>query len=100
MAWVSGAQHTRTTTREHRAWRLAVLKRDAWVCQLRYEGCAGRATQADHVLATAFGGAEYDLANGQAVCVPCHKRKTQAESAEGMRRRSRLRPREQHPGMA
>lgn len=77
--------HLRTSTAEHKAWRRAVLDRDHWRCQLKYPGCEGKATQADHVVPVAFGG-QTTMENSQAVCVPCHKAKTQAESREGKRR--------------
>lgn len=76
----------RTSTAEHKAWRLAVLRRDHFRCQLKLPGCAGRATIGDHKVAVAFGGAELDVANGQAACSNCHAIKTQAESREGRRR--------------
>ena len=76
----------RTSTAEHKAWRRAVLDRDHWRCRLKYPGCTGKATQADHKVAVAFGGAPFDVANGQGACPHCHKIKTQAESREGKRR--------------
>lgn len=58
------------------------------------------ATEADHVVPTAFGGGN-DRANGQGLCEPCHARKTKLEQAEGQRRRA-ARGRmegEPHPGL-
>jgi 5-methylcytosine-specific restriction endonuclease McrA len=68
----------------HRAWRLAVLARDAWQCQ--QPGCGRLCTQkreahADHVVPIAKGGARYDVANGQTLCYRCHARKTRQEQA-------------------
>lgn len=77
----------RTTTQEHKTWRLQVLDRDDWTCQIRGPRCIGRANIADHILAVLFGGSEYDLGNGQAVCLPCHKPKVAAEAAAGRARR-------------
>lgn len=75
-----GKGNPRTKTPEHIAWRAEILKRDRGACQLRYQGvCIGRATIADHILATKFGGAPLDLANGQAACKPCSDRKSSDE---------------------
>lgn len=75
----------RTGTAEHKAWRKAVLDRDHWRCKIRGPHCTGKATQADHITPVAWGGAELDTDNGQAVCPTCHQAKTQDEA-----RRSRL----------
>jgi 5-methylcytosine-specific restriction endonuclease McrA len=70
---------SRTTTPEHRAWRLAVLERDHWRCQLKYPPCTGKATEADHITPDTQGGA-LTLDNGQATCVACHRVKTAIEA--------------------
>ncbi|WP_408608401.1 HNH endonuclease [Actinomyces howellii] len=62
-------------------------------------GCQHRATEADHVVPVAEGGAMYDPLNGQAACGSCHMQKTQREAARGRQRRSRLRPPTPHPGL-
>lgn len=81
------------------ATRRAILDRDAWTCQLRYEGCTGRATIADHIVPHAEGGSD-DPTNGQAVCPSCHDIKTRAEQARGRARRpQRRRPPQPHPGL-
>ncbi|WP_071929098.1 HNH endonuclease signature motif containing protein [Nocardia mangyaensis] len=90
--WGSGA--ARTGTREHQTWRAAVLERDSHRCQLRYTGCIGTATHADHVTPIAEGGATDELANGQAACRPCHSKKS---SAEGHRARQRGKGPATHP---
>jgi len=77
----------RTSTPEHKAWRRAVLDRDHWRCQVQGPRCTRKATQADHILNVANGGAEHDLNNGQAICAECHRDKTQAEAAQALRRR-------------
>ncbi|MFM8155497.1 MAG: HNH endonuclease [Actinomycetes bacterium] len=82
--WGRGAS-TRTSSSEHKQWRTAVLKRDKGTCQIRDHGCTHRATEADHIIAVAFGGTT-TLDNGQAACQSCHKRKTQREAIEGKRR--------------
>jgi 5-methylcytosine-specific restriction enzyme A len=75
-SWGSG----RTSTAEWKALRPKVLTRDAFVCQLRYAGCEFRASEVDHVIPHAAGGADI-AANAAAVCSPCHKLKTQRERA-------------------
>lgn len=64
----------------HRAWRQAVLTRDAWQCQACGRVCADkREAQADHVVPISQGGSRYDIGNGQCLCIVCHGRKTRAE---------------------
>lgn len=82
--WKQGP--SRTSTPEHAAWRKAVLDRDHWWCRIQGPGCTGRANHADHITAVAFGGAEFDLTNGQAACPTCHLAKSLAEATEGRRR--------------
>lgn len=82
----------RTTTQEHKTWRVAVLNRDNWTCQIRGPRCLGRANIADHIKAVQLGGAEYDMANGQAVCLPCHKPKIAREATIGRARRRGIPP--------
>ncbi len=63
-----------------RPWRrlkAEIHKRDEWTCQ-----CCKRVTmelELDHIVNVAQGGTD-DEANLQSLCVPCHKKKTQAES--------------------
>ena len=66
----------------HRAWRLAVLTRDGWRCQVCGRLCSGqREAHADHIVPISQGGARHDVANGQCLCVRCHTRKTMADQA-------------------
>ena len=66
----------------HKAWRLAVLTRDAWQCQKCGRVCSNRReAHADHIKPITSGGERYDVANGQCLCVRCHGRKTKAEQA-------------------
>lgn len=79
--------------------RRSILDRDGGVCQLGYPGCAVTATEADHIIPVAEGGTD-DEANGQAVCPPCHRRKTAEEIARGKARQPRRkRPPAPHPGL-
>ena len=66
----------------HRAWRQAVLTRDAWTCRDCGRVCSDRKeAQADHVRPISKGGERYDLANGQTLCIVCHGRKTARENS-------------------
>jgi 5-methylcytosine-specific restriction endonuclease McrA len=70
----------------HRAWRQAVLTRDAWQCQACGRVCGDRReAHADHIVPLSRGGERYSVANGQCLCVSCHGRKTRGEQDE-MRR--------------
>lgn len=76
----------RTTTPEHRAQRLRILGRDHWQCQLRYPTrCVGKATEMDHRTPVHLGGADDDH-NMQAVCKPCHAKKSSDEGNQARRR--------------
>jgi 5-methylcytosine-specific restriction enzyme A len=66
--------------------RQHVLERDERKCQLRLPGCRGRATEVDHIVDVAVGGALYDPDNCRAVCA-CHRRRSNTK-----RQRSRQSP--------
>jgi 5-methylcytosine-specific restriction endonuclease McrA len=67
-------------SKAHRAWRQAVLTRDAWTCQRCGRVADGhREAHADHVVPISKGGARYDLDNGQTLCHGCHSMKTGRE---------------------
>lgn len=68
----------------HRAWRQAVLTRDAWTCRDCGRVCSDkREAQADHIVPIRQGGERYDVSNGQTLCIACHGRKTQRENHKG-----------------
>lgn len=68
-------------SKAHRAWRQAVLTRDAWTCRDCGRVCDGpKEAQADHIVPIRQGGERYDLANGQTLCIACHGMKTAMES--------------------
>lgn len=73
-----GKGNPRTSGQRHIAWATAVKNRDGR-CMIQLPGCTGRPDNADHIIATAFGGAQFDLTNGQAACDPCHAKKSSAE---------------------
>jgi 5-methylcytosine-specific restriction endonuclease McrA len=66
--------------KRHRAWRQAVLTRDAFACVDC--GRIDQANHADHVVAISQGGERYDVGNGQTLCVRCHARKTRREQGQ------------------
>jgi len=67
----------------HKAWRLAVLTRDAWTCRECGRVCGGpKEAQADHVTPISQGGERYDVQNGQCLCIACHARKTLRERGD------------------
>jgi 5-methylcytosine-specific restriction protein A len=88
-----------TNTAEWKRLRLDVLRRDRYQCQVRGPACTGHATQVDHILNVANGGAELDPANAQAICSPCNARKASAEGAAARARRRTQRPKPLHPGL-
>lgn len=99
MAWSDYDKRRRAPrpkTHERERFRRVVLERAGYRCQVQGPTCARVATQADHVVPLAEGGA-HDPANGQAICDPCHDRKIQAEAQRGRARWKRKPPR--HPGL-
>lgn len=81
-----------------KAVRKKIMDRDGWRCQLRGARCTGIATEADHRVPHAEGGDD-TAENGAAVCANCHAEKTRSEQQRGIARRSRYRPKAQHPGL-
>lgn len=72
--------------------RSRILRRDGYVCQLRYDVCTAQATQVDHIT----GPHDESDTNLQAVCVECHRVKTARDTNAA--RPKRQRPAEPHPG--
>ena len=76
------------TDARHRAWRAAVLERDAWTCRHCGRVCGRKGeAHADHVSPVvagsdlcADGRSRYDVENGQTLCAACHQRKTNFEA--------------------
>jgi len=76
------------TDERHKAWRLAVLLRDAWTCRECGRVCANkREAHADHVSPVVHGTdrchdgrSRYDVDGGQCLCATCHGRKTLVEN--------------------
>lgn len=65
-----------TKTARWRRLKAAVLKRDAYVCQLGLDGCLHEATTVDHIEpVSAAPWLAYEPSNLRASCVPCNLRK-------------------------
>ena len=76
--------HNRGYNHKWRRVRVEALKRDGGLCQACLK--AGRVTEAtdvDHIVPTAAGGAFYALENLQSLCRPCHQAKTVSEGVFG-----------------
>jgi 5-methylcytosine-specific restriction endonuclease McrA len=63
---------------KHKAWRLAVLLRDGYLCRSCGRACgAKREAHADHIIPVAVRpDLRYVVDNGQCLCHGCHTRKT------------------------
>lgn len=76
------------TDARHRAWRLAVLNRDAWQCRACGRVCSDKSeAHADHISPVVHGTdrcrdgrSRYDVDGGQCLCHACHNRKTATEN--------------------
>lgn len=79
--WSSSTHSAQRDTAQARAWRDAVLERDACCADpfKRHPLERRMSVVADHVVPLAHGGARYELANGQGLCKPCHDTKTGRE---------------------
>jgi 5-methylcytosine-specific restriction protein A len=99
--WSTTDPSRQRATPLHRAWREQVLTRAGGLCQIREPNrCINIATEADHIVELADGGAEYDPANGQAACRPCHAHKTALHAnRKRWTQRADKHPTEQHPGL-
>lgn len=87
-AEVSGFADSRRGSRHERGYgsfwdrlRARILKRDSGLCQVcKRQGLITHGKEVDHIVPKYLGGTDDD-ANLQAICKPCHRAKTQAESA-------------------
>jgi 5-methylcytosine-specific restriction endonuclease McrA len=66
--------------------RLAILERDGYRCQIKGKRCTQVATEVDHVVSLAEGGARLDPTNLRAACRSCN---LTLGGAVGGRRRTR-----------
>lgn len=96
MSWAGSGRRRELPKDWELNFRLPVLSRDSWLCQINGPGCVRAATDVDHINR----GNDHRRSNLQAVCRVCHAAKS---SAEGVARRRQLkalrkRPAERHPG--
>lgn len=71
-----GSRHERGYGNDWDKLRKVVLRRDKNLCQSCYKlGRLSEASAVDHIKPKAKGGTD-DLSNLQAICKPCHNRKT------------------------
>jgi 5-methylcytosine-specific restriction endonuclease McrA len=92
VAWAGSTRASRLPPGWRSRIRPAVLARDGYTCQLRYDVCTGAATEVDHKKR----GDDHSMPNLQAVCSACHQVKTLAELPPIPTLR---RPPERHPGL-
>lgn len=96
MSWAGSSRRERLPRDWELNYRLPVLSRDRWLCQINGPGCIGAATDVDHINR----GDDHSRENLRAVCSRCHNKKS---SAEGNARKAQLkaqrrRPTARHPG--
>lgn len=85
--WETPSANSRALTGAQRAkFKRQVLRREPNCRQ-----CGQPATEADHIIPIAEGGATTDISNGQALCEPCHEAKTAADKQRGIERRKQHR---------
>ena len=62
--------------------RKVILERDGHTCQIRFDGCLGHATDVDHIMPLAEGGARLDSRNLRAACKPCNNARNKGRSRQ------------------
>jgi 5-methylcytosine-specific restriction endonuclease McrA len=82
-SWSQGSD-TRWST-----YRLSILARDQWTCQIQGQGCTVRALphgrdagHVDHIVELSQGGAKYDPDNCRASCRTCNLRRKRTRGHE------------------
>ncbi|ANA86942.1 HNH endonuclease [Gordonia phage Strosahl] len=96
MSWAGSTRRQRLPEDWELNYRLPVLSRDRWLCQINGPGCKRAATDVDHINR----GDNHDRSNLRAVCSVCHNKKSSAEGnqAKAKLKAQRKRPPERHPG--
>lgn len=80
--WVTKAATKRTTGRKLQAMRAALFRRCPLCVECQRQGRVTLATQRDHIIPLAEGGAD-DETNEQGLCIECHDIKSKAERMRG-----------------
>ena len=72
-------------SKRHKAWRLAVLARDGYLCCGCGRACGSKGeAHADHIVPVKVRpDLRYEVSNGQCLCASCHQRKTNREAVAG-----------------
>jgi 5-methylcytosine-specific restriction endonuclease McrA len=72
------------TDGRHRAWRLAVLERDGYICRDCGRVCGSKGeAHADHIIPVKVRPElRHEVDNGQCLCGSCHQKKTNTESRQ------------------
>lgn len=92
--WGTSTRHE-TLPKDWRSRRLRILRRDRWLCQIRFEGyCTVKATDVDHKNDRL----DHSPANLQASCSACNQRKNQLTMVRPKRLTAK-RVGEPHPGL-
>ncbi|MFD1709078.1 HNH endonuclease [Ottowia sp. GY511] len=84
-AWVKAQPTKRITGRRLQAMRAALFARSPLCAECERQGRVTPATERDHIVPLAEGGADDDT-NVQGLCHACHEEKRKAESTRGQRR--------------
>ena len=80
--WVKAKPTKRITGRRLQAMREALFQREPLCQHCKARGFYKPATQRDHIVPLAEGGAD-DASNEQALCDDCHREKSQVEATRG-----------------
>lgn len=86
MPWGTKSRHERGYGSAWIKLREHIMRRDTYLCQpCKANNKLTQAREVDHITPKAKGGTD-DPDNLQAICIPCHKAKTEAEALEGQGR--------------
>lgn len=96
MSWGGSTRRQRLPEDWEQNYRLPVLSRDRWLCQINGPGCMRVATDVDHIRR----GDDHSRENLRAACSRCHNKKSSAEgnAQKAKLKAQRRRPTARHPG--
>src|ERR1700761_232305 len=89
MPWTKADDNPAYHTTAWRRARTAALRAAQWKCQVRLPGCAGAASQVDHIDGLANDPQHKNL---RAVCVPCHGKITAGQGNNAKSGGTRTKP--------